>query len=214
LKDLSDSQLSSAFHLKPLELFDLIIEVEDHVSFLEHLRVVLLDVQLGCLLLLLGSGNHHGLVGTVDLEENSHLLASGVLPFLGALQLLVLVVGVFIVDEMVEDVAGVGHLQRLARLESQLDVLGEAVGQQHPDAVSVQLQRLADAPLDVVPAIADDVRPQVGHHCRHLHRVPPRSLPHHVPVETVQDDLVRQLHRFVQDHQPLRLPRSRQVLLL
>lgn len=83
LEDLGDPQLSPSLHLEPFELLDLIVEIEDHVPLLQHLRVVLLDVQLRGLLLLLGRGDHHCLVRSVDLEENSHLLASAVFPVLG-----------------------------------------------------------------------------------------------------------------------------------
>ncbi len=75
---------------------------------------MLLDVQLGRLLLLLGSRDHHGLVGAVYLEEDSHFLPPTVTPVLCGFQPLVLIIGVFIVDEVVEDVAGVGHLQGLS----------------------------------------------------------------------------------------------------
>lgn len=104
---------------------------------------------------------------------------------------------------MIEDVAGVGDLEGLARTESQLDILGEALGKKHPNTISVQLQRLTDSALNEILAVTDDIRPKIGHHRRHLHGVPPSALPHDVPVETVEDDFVGQLHRFVEDHQTL-----------
>lgn len=104
LEHFGDPQFSSSLHLEPFELLDLVIEVEDHVSFLEHLGVVLLDIELSGLLLLLGCGDHHSLVWSIDFEENGHFLAVAVFPFFGIFQPLVLLICVFVVDEMVEDV--------------------------------------------------------------------------------------------------------------
>lgn len=107
LENFGDSELSSAFHLESFELLDFVVEVEDHVSFLEHLRVVLLDVQLSCFLFLFSCRDHHGFVWSVDLEENSHLFSSTVTPLFFRLQPLILIIGIFVVDKVVEYVAGI-----------------------------------------------------------------------------------------------------------
>jgi hypothetical protein len=63
----------------------------------------------------------------------------------------------------------VGDLETFARLETDFDIFGEAMRQQHPDTISIQLQRFAYPSLDVVTTITDDVRTQIGDHCSHLH---------------------------------------------
>jgi len=42
----------------------------------------------------------------------------------------------------------------------------------------------------------------VADNSRHFHAIPPRTLPHHVPVEGVQDTLVRELQRVVKHALP------------
>ena len=98
LENFGDSELASAFHLESFEFLDFVVEVEHHVSFLEHLRIVLLDVQLGSLLFLFSCRNHHGFVGSVNLEENCHLFSTTVTPLLCRLQPLILVIGIFVVN--------------------------------------------------------------------------------------------------------------------
>ena len=102
LEHFGDSELSSAFHLEPFELLDLVVEIKDDVSFLEHLGVVLLDVQLSCLLFLFGCWNHHSFIWSVYLEENCHLFSSTVTPLFGRLQPLILFIGVFVVNKVIE----------------------------------------------------------------------------------------------------------------
>lgn len=78
---------------------------------------MLLDIKLGSLLLLLGCWNHHCLVGTVDFKENSHLFTISVFPLFCILKLLILLICVFVVYEVVEDVARVRYFQILPRFE-------------------------------------------------------------------------------------------------
>ena len=139
LEHFGDPQFSSSLHLEPFELFDLVVEVEDHVSLLEKLGVVLLDVQLSGLLLLFGCGDHHRLVGAVYLEEDGHFLAVAVFPFFGVLQPLVLIIRIFVVNEVVEDVARIRYLQGFAGFEVNLDIFWKAMRKEHPNTVSVQL---------------------------------------------------------------------------
>lgn len=85
---------------------------------------------------------------------------------------------------------------------------------QHPNTVSIQLQRLADPALDEIFGIADDVRSQICDHGCHFHRVPPGSLSHHISIEAVEDDLMGQLHTLIEDHQSLSLTSASQILSL
>ena len=92
LEDFGDSQLPSSFHFEAFELFYLVIETENYVSFFEELGGVLLDVELGGFLFLFCCWNHHSFVGTVDFEENGHLFSGTVLPLLTVLEPLILVI--------------------------------------------------------------------------------------------------------------------------
>lgn len=102
LEHFSDPQLSSSLHLEPLELFDFVVKVEHHVSLLEELGVVLLDIQLSCLLLLFRRWDHHSFIRSVYLEEDGHFLAIAILPFLRIFQPLILIIGILIINEMIE----------------------------------------------------------------------------------------------------------------
>ena len=107
LKNFSDSELSSSLHLKAFKLFNFVVEPKDHISFFEHLSVVFLDVELSGFLFFFGCGNHHSFVRPVNFKEDSHLFSRAILPLFSVLQPLILIVGIFIVDEVVQDVARV-----------------------------------------------------------------------------------------------------------
>ena len=111
LKNLSNPQLSSSFHLKAFKLFNLILEVKDNISFLQHLGGMFLDIQGVRFLFLFSCGYHHGLIGAIDFKEYGHLFTCAVFPFFTVLDPLVLVIGVFVVDQVVQDVTWVGQLK-------------------------------------------------------------------------------------------------------
>jgi hypothetical protein len=105
LEDFGDPEFSSSFHFESFELLYFVIEVKHNVPFLKHLSVMLLDIKLGCFLFLLGCWNHHCFIGTINLEENSHFFAITILPLFGVLKPLILLIGVLIINEMVEYMA-------------------------------------------------------------------------------------------------------------
>ena len=193
LEDLDQLELAAPLDLEALELGELAVLLEDRVPLLEQLA------------LLERRGQDHRLVRPVDLEEDRLLALLVVLARLGV-EPLVLRVVVVAVDVDVEHDARVrdGHLglRRVARREGV--VLREGVREDAPDAVGVELERLADL-LDERARLLDDRRAGVGDDARHLHRVPPRALPHDVAVEGVEDALVRELQRVVEHAHRLRL---------
>jgi hypothetical protein len=73
-----------------------------------------LYVELSCFLFLFCSWNHHRLIGTIYLEKDCHLFSAAVFPMAFILEPLILVVRIFIVNEVVQDMAGIGHLEILA----------------------------------------------------------------------------------------------------
>ena len=75
LKHFCDSKLSSSFHFKSFELFDLVIEVEHNISFFQHLSRVFLNIKLCGFLFFFGSWNHHGFVWSINFKENSHFFS-------------------------------------------------------------------------------------------------------------------------------------------
>mmetsp|Transcript_126764 Transcript_126764/g.370517 ORF Transcript_126764/g.370517 Transcript_126764/m.370517 type:complete len:251 (+) Transcript_126764:989-1741(+) len=109
---------------------------------------------------------------------------------------------VLLVNAVVQHAVWVGHLQLLTPLQLELVGVREALRQEAPDAVRVQLQRKPHL-LAELPGLANEVGARVGHDARHLHGVPPRTLAHDVPVEGVEDALVRQLQRVVEEHHVL-----------
>lgn len=98
---------------------------------------MLLDVQFCCLLLLFASRNEHGFVGPVDFEGDCHLFLGFVFEVVLVKQGLVLGVCVFLVDKMVEDLAGILHIEGLPVFQLYLYVLRESLRQQHPDTISI-----------------------------------------------------------------------------
>lgn len=68
---------------------------------------MLLDIQLSCFLFLFGRWNHHGFVWTVDLEKDSHLLSVSIFPLLAIFEPLILIIGILIINKMIEDVTRV-----------------------------------------------------------------------------------------------------------
>lgn len=88
-----------------------------------------------------------------------------------------------------------------ACLELQRLILREPLGQQQPYPISIKLQRLPNPPLNEVLTLTNNITPNIRNHRCRLHRIPPRSLPHHIPIETIQNDLMGQLERLVQGHQ-------------
>ena len=105
LEDFGDSQFSSSFHFKSFELLYFVIEVKHNIPFLKHLSVMFLDIKLGGLLLLFGCWDHHCFIGTINFEENSHFFAITILPLFGILKPLVLLIGVLIIDEVIQYMA-------------------------------------------------------------------------------------------------------------
>ena len=96
LEDLDELELTPALDLEPLQLREGAVVVEDGVSLLE------------VLVLLLGRRQDHGPVGSVDLEEDGVVAVCLVSESLGIRERLVLVVGEAFVDEMVEHDAWIG----------------------------------------------------------------------------------------------------------
>ena len=80
----------------------------------------------------------------------------------------------------------------------------ERARQHAPDTVRVQLERSPDL-LDEFPRHLDDGRARQAGDAGHLHRVPTSALAHYVAVERVEDTLVRELERVVQDDHRLGL---------
>jgi hypothetical protein len=105
LENLGDSKLTSSLHLKTFELFDLIVEIEHNVPFLQQLSRMLLYVKRSCFLFFFGSGNHHCLIGAINFKENSHFLSGAILPLFSVLEPLILIVGVLVVNKVIENVA-------------------------------------------------------------------------------------------------------------
>ena len=195
LKHLDELELSAAFHLEALELLERAVEVEHGVSFLDE------DA------FLLGRREDHGLVRAVDFKLDGHLGGALVGPLLLVCEGLILVVCALQRGQAVEHGARVGDGELLlvhALLGLERELLGEGPREAAPDTVRVQLQGLADV-VDQPLGHLNDLRACVRHHARHLHRVPARTLAHDVPVEGVEDALVRQLERVEQSHHVLRL---------
>lgn len=159
LKNFGYSQFSSSFHFEPLKFFDLVIEVKDHISLFQHLGIVFLDVQLSRFLLLFSSWNHHCLIRTINLKENSHFLPDSVLPLLSIFKPLVLIVRIFIVYQMIEDMTGIGHFETSPRFKCHLYIFRETCRQKHPDTVCIQLQRLPYPSFNIVATVTNDIGP-------------------------------------------------------
>mmetsp|Transcript_86936 Transcript_86936/g.241072 ORF Transcript_86936/g.241072 Transcript_86936/m.241072 type:complete len:688 (+) Transcript_86936:687-2750(+) len=199
LEDLDQAELAAPFDFEALELGERAIKLKDGVTLLEHL------------VLLCAGWENHGLVGPIDLEEDRVLILH--CPLTGRRSLLVLMVGVLLMDAVVQHTVGVGHLDFFAPLHLELEGVGEALGQQTPDAISVELQRQPHLFAEL-PCLADEIGASVGDDARHLHGVPPCTLAHDVPVERVQDALMGKLQRVVQQYHVLRLHFLRQVAAL
>lgn len=107
LKNFSDSELPSSLHFKAFKLFYFVVKPKDYISFFEQLSVVFLDVELSSFLFFFGSGNHHSFVRPVNFKEDSHLFSRAILPLFSVLQPLILIVSIFIVDEVVQDMTRV-----------------------------------------------------------------------------------------------------------
>ena len=184
LEHLDQLELAAALELEALELGEGAVVFVDRVALLEELA------------LLRGGWEDHRLVWAVDLEVDRHLAL-----------LLPLAVDEHLVLRVVADAVDV-HVEHDARVRDctlwllwitreHLDVLGEALGEDAPDAVRVELERLADL-LHQRARLLDDVGARVRDDARHLHRVPARAAPHHVAVERVEDALVGELEGVVE----------------
>ena len=186
LEDLDELELSSSFDLESLEFRERVVVVEDGVSFLEKL------------VLLLRRREDHRLVGTVKFEEDRVLRVDFVASSFLVDEIVVLVVGELGVDEVVEHRAGVGDSELLPSDDLEGEVLGKRSGKHAPDSVGIEFERTTDL-LDELTRHLDDRRSGEAGDSSHLHRVPTSSLPHNVSVEGVEDDLVGELERVVDD---------------
>ena len=132
LERLDELELSAPLDLESLELGEAAVRVEDGVPLLEEL------------VLLLRRREDHRAVRSVELEEDRVLLADFVRPSRRVDELVVLVVGEVLVDEVVEHRAGVRDPVGLAASELEIEAVGESAGQHAPNPVRVELERSAD----------------------------------------------------------------------
>ena len=142
----------------------------DHIAFLE------------LVVFFLGGGDHHASVGTIDFEEDGHLVSetvgeSGLVP-----EPLVLRVLVLLEDELVHDKARVTKLDDLSLFGPDFKVFGEALWQHAPNAIGVELERETDL-IDEMLGCGNDLGTDVSDHGGHLHGVPPSALSHNVAVK-------------------------------
>lgn len=129
LKNFCKSQLSSSFHFKAFEFFDFVVEIKDDISLLQQLSIMLLDVKLCCLLLLLSGRNHHSFIGSVNFKKNSHLLPFTIFPLFIILKPLILRISVFVIYQMIKDVAGIRHFYTPTCFEINFHVFRKACRQ-------------------------------------------------------------------------------------
>ncbi len=200
LEDLHDVELAATFQLEAFEFLQLPGHVEHSVLLFQHLAL------LAC------GREHYAAIGTVDLEGNGHLGAGGILLLLLRVGL-VLTIGIGEVCVHVEDGAGVVEAGLLAVRVLEGEVLGEALREQAPYAVGIQLQRNADS-FQVLPVKSDDVAAEVSNYACHLHGVPAGAATHNVAVERVQDNLVCQLQGLEKVHYVLALLNLGPITLL
>mmetsp|Transcript_45059 Transcript_45059/g.73440 ORF Transcript_45059/g.73440 Transcript_45059/m.73440 type:complete len:1173 (-) Transcript_45059:33-3551(-) len=202
LEHFDQLELPAPLELEPLELRQGLVVIEDGVPLLDGLA------------LLPRRRQDHGQVRPVHLEEDAALGPLHPLLLLGV-PVLILGVGELLVHVLVQHDARVRDVVLLLLLVGGRErvVLRERRGEAAPDPIGVQLQGQPDA-VRQLPGHLDDVGPEVRDHAAHLHAVPPAALPHHVPVERVQDALVRQLQRLVQHRAALALPQRVLTLAL
>lgn len=100
---------------------------------------MLLNIELSSFLLVLTAWDEHGLVGSIDLKCDCHLFADFIYEILLILQLLVLLVRILLVDQMIQYLARVRHIEAFPIFELHLHFFWEALRQQHPYPIGVQL---------------------------------------------------------------------------
>ena len=98
---------------------------------------MLLNIQLVSFLLLLSTRNKHSLIRPINLECDSHLFSDVISEILLIFQFLVLIVSVFLINEMVEDLAGIGHIERFTIFELYFNFFRKPLWQKHPNPIGV-----------------------------------------------------------------------------
>jgi len=101
LENFCDSELSSSFHFKSFKFFDFVIEIKYNISFFQHLSIMLLNIQLSSFLFFFCCRNHHSFIRSINLKEYSHLFSGSIFPLFIIFKPLVLIICVFIINQMV-----------------------------------------------------------------------------------------------------------------
>lgn len=127
LEDFNDLQFTSALEFETLDLCHFSSMVEYSVSFLEHF-------------IFFSTGRYqHALVRSINLEEDRHFVSNLIQALLLVYQSLVLRVSVLIKNEFVRHRARKVESESFARGKLESKCLWEALRQQSPNAIRVQL---------------------------------------------------------------------------
>jgi len=113
----------------------------------------------------------------------------------GVIQILVLVVGEGVMHLRVQHHARVRNSYGFSFVGHEGVVFGKGLRQNAPDPIGIQFQRPAEV-FHQLACLFDEGGARVGDDARHFHRAPPCPSTHNVPIERVQNALVRELGEY------------------
>lgn len=102
---------------------------------------------------------------------------------------------------MIENLARIFKVKRFSWIELNFKSFRETLRQKHPNTICIKLKWLSDSSIQKSFTVLNNVTASKGNHSCRFHGVPPRSLSHNVPIITVKNNFMRQLHGFIKSHQ-------------
>lgn len=174
--------------------------IKYNIPLFQHLSWMLLNVKLICFFLLFSARNEHCFVRSINFKSNCHFFSDFVWEILLIFQLLILIIGILFIYQVIEYLTRIGHVVRFTIFKLYFHLFRKPLGQKHPNTISVQFKGLSKSGFNKILTVIDNVTANICHHGCSLHGIPSWPFSHDIPIKTIQNNFMSQLHRFEQLH--------------
>lgn len=130
---------------------------------------MLLDIQLLSFFLIFSSRNEHSFIWAIDFKSDCHLFGDFVVKVFGVGDSLILRISVFFVDQVIQNLAGIGHVEGFAIFEFYFNIFWKSCWQEHPNTICIKLKGLSQSALHKIFTIINNVASNICNHGCSLH---------------------------------------------